>query len=407
MSDTLNRVRHKLAELLSSRHYFAKVMRFEDYANQFQPLAYHLIESNRQTIVLNSQFVGDNTVLPQMCSLPDAYWMKLNQGKIIGGSDVVLSSNGYLLYDLLASADEYGANVTDGGLFLLFGKPHNIGNYYIYNYLRRPKGSIEKGISLSANMSGNYFHFMFQVASKFYFIENIDIEHDVPLLVDERVLKVPQMNAIIQMLNKSKRDIIPLKENVLYEVKELYCFSNPNIIIPNSKSKFQTDKQNNSFAYDKKALDFIRNNVLLPLEGECSTRTISKRIFLSRKKCGKRQINEDELLPILKEYGFEPVFPGDMDVESQASMFHQAEHIIGPSGAAFANLLFCKEDCKVLLFLSRRHNSTCYSSLGCVLGAQMAFMAGNTDYSGLHTPFFTIDPTTLENYLQSIYGSKY
>ena len=405
MSQTIDRIKNKLIEIISSRHRLAQVMRFEEYAKSFHPDDYHLIEKDRQTIVLNSQFYGEPTVMSQNSKLPDAYWMKLRHGQIIGGSDVVISSDGIMLYDLLASADEYGANVTDGGLFLLFGKPHTLGKRYIYRFSRKNKGYFDKGIDLSANMSGNYFHFMFQIASKMLYIENSDIEKSVPLLMDERVLEVPQMKEVICLLNENDRVIIPLKTNVKYEVGELFCFSNPHVVIPNSKSKFQTEKHINAFAYDIKALDFIKERVLRHLDNTKSQQPYPKRIFLSRKNCSKRRINEDELLPVLEKYGFKPVFTGEMDVVSQAVMFHQAEHIIGPSGAAFTNLLFCSEGCKVLLLLSRHHNTTCYSSLGCPLGAQIMFLAGNTDYTGLHAPFFSIDPNTMKQYLESIYGN--
>ena len=130
----------------------------------------------------------------------------------------------------------------------------------------------------------------------------------------------------------------------------------------------------------------------------------AKRIFLSRKDCNRRNINENELKPILDKYGFEFVYSGEMDILSQARMFNQAEYIIGPSGAAFTNLLFCSKGCQVLLFVSHHHNTTCYSSLAAPLDVDTLFLAGNGNTTKLQSRFYKINPELLEQYLQNLFG---
>ena len=405
MSNTTLRIKRKAGEIISSRHGLAEVMRFEDYASKYDNSCYHLLEDNRQSMVLSAEFFGEQHKLPEPCKLPDMYWVALKNAKIVGGSDVVFAPNGKLLYDMLARCNEYSANMTDYGLFLLFGRPHHIGQWYVYNFQRKKGNPIDKGICLASNMSNNYFHFMFQVASKMGYISKTGIGKDVPLLVDERVLRVPQMYQTLDLLNEDKREVIPLKANTLYEVGDLYCIGNPNIVVPNSKSKFQTEKQNNAFVYDAKALSFVKSKILSLYVEASNIQKLPKRIYLSRKNCNKRQINEEELHSVLNKYGFEFVYTETMDITAQARLFQQAEHIIGASGAAFTNLLFCSKNTHVLLFLSRHHNSTCFSSLGHIMGAKMMFIAGTTNNTRLHTPFFSINPETLEEYLRSIYSN--
>ena len=399
MNKRLLRAKNKLQEILVSSHRLAPVMPFKTYAENYDKNCYHLIEAGRETVVLSNCFFGEESVLPEKQVLPEAYWAELHHGKVIGNSGAVITANHKLLYDMLASCDVYHANMTDQGLFLLFGKPHHIGNQYFYNYLRKKGKRIENGISLASYMSNNSYHFMFQVAAKFYYIELADIDRSVPLLVDEQVLKTPQMKEVVNLLNKDSREIIPLKAEVLYEVDTLYCLSDPNIVIPNRKRI--DDDCLHSFAFDKKALDYLRSRIMGP--SLPTKKTFPKRIFLSRRDCNKRRINEDELRPILEKYGFEFVYTGEMDIVSQALMFNQAEHIIGPSGAAFTNLLFCSKGCHVLLFVSYRHNTTCYSSLAAPLGGDIMFLAGNGHSSKLHLGYYKVDSQMLERYLQSIY----
>lgn len=400
MSSTLVRIKDKAREIFSMRHRMAETMRFEDYAVDYDPKCYHLLESNRQTTVLASEFFGKQPKSPEPCKLPDMYWAELKDAKIIGGSDVVLTSDNKMLYDMLARCDEYNANMTDHGLFLLLGKPHHFGKRYIYNFIKLPDNCIEKGICLASNMSNNYFHFMAQIASKMGYIRTAGINKEVPLLIDEQVLQVPQMKQLVDILNEDQRVIISLRANVLYEVNELYCIACPNIVIPNSKKGSQN--VNNKFAYDERTLEGIKEKVLSNAD-VTNTGQFPSRIYLSRRNCNKRRINEEELRPVLKKYGFEFVYPEEMDVVTQAKLFDHAEHIVGASGAAFTNLVFCSNGCHVLIFLSWFHNSTCFSSLGNTKGAEMMYIAGNLDGASLHAPYFCIDPNMLDAYFQSVF----
>ncbi|MBO7637157.1 MAG: glycosyltransferase family 61 protein [Paludibacteraceae bacterium] len=404
MNEIVQKIKKKAVELLASSHGLAEVMRFEHYAAVYDSNCYHLLETDRRTTVLMSEFVGEHAMLPEPCKLPDLYWAELTDASIIGGSDVVLTANGKLLYDMLASSDEYNANITDYGLMQLGGKPHHIGKHYIYSFRHTARQNINKGISLASNMSNNYFHFLFQVASRMIVINNLGIERTVPLLVDERVLRVPQMGQVLDCLNEEHREIIPLSTDTRYKVGKLYCIANPNIIIPNRKKHSPKFDRHNAFAFDKKTLNQIKSKILSAQGKDDSSSHFPKRIFLSRTKCSKRRINEDDLRPVLEKYNFEFVHTEDMDVFTQAKLFNHAEHIIGGSGAAFANLVFCSKGCKVLMFFSRRHNSSCFSSLSNISGAIMKHISGSTSSNDVHAMFYSILPKTLESYLNSIYS---
>lgn len=401
MSETWNRAINKLREIVASSHRLASVMRFEAYTERYDRRSYHLIETGRETVVMSTRYFGEDAIPMERFALPDAYWASLHHGKVIGGSSVVITSDRKILYDLLVSCDLYNANITDNGLFMLFGKPHHIGDRYFYSYFHKKGKPIEKGICLASNMSINYYHFMFQVAAKFYYIDLVGFDKSIPLLVDKQALGVPQMREVIEKLNKDGREIIPLQSRVMYEVGELYCISDPNVVIPNRKA--MSYDRSHAFAFDKKALDYLRAG-FLDEKNKKDNMPCAKRIFLSRKDCNRRNINEDELKPILDKYGFEFVYSGEMDIFSQARMFNQAEHIIGPSGAAFTNLLFCSKGCQVLLFVSHHHNTTCYSSLAAPLDVDTLFLAGNGDGTELQSKFYKINPELLEQYLQHLFG---
>lgn len=88
-----------------------------------------------------------------------------------------------------------------------------------------------------------------------------------------------------------------------------------------------------------------------------------KRIFLTRKSTKKRHYNESEVWGVLKEYGFEVVAPETYTFCEQMALFNNADYIVGGSGAAFTNLLFCHSGCKVICFRSIRNYSPIFSTI--------------------------------------------
>ena len=391
--ETLSRIVNKLRTLVSSSIRVAKVYDFSSCPAQVGGIRYNLIETGRKTALRDVRLYGEAEVPLLTSNLPDAYWAEVKNGSVIGDSSVVLSPGGFVLYDMLFHRRSYGANITDHGLMLLFGRPHFLGKRVFYNYKGREK--IAEGISLAANMSNNYYHFMFTVASKFFYLSKMNLDAGIPLLVDECVLETTQMREVLQSLNVSNRKIEPLIAGKKYDVQRLYCISSPNVVVPNF---IGGTERLGGFSFDSGALDFIRD-AFLP--GARREEERGERLFLSRKHCRKRRCNEEDLLPILEKYGFRTVFPETMTVREQAELFNSAEHIIGASGAAFSNLVFCRRNTGVLILES--WSSTCFSALGAAARLKMCYINGEKVSGGQHSDF-VVDPGQLAGYLENYYA---
>lgn len=67
-----------------------------------------------------------------------------------------------------------------------------------------------------------------------------------------------------------------------------------------------------------------------------------RRLYISRARSkGRRYLEEEELLPVLYEHGFERVFLEDHDFRGQIALMGEARAVIAPHGAGLANMLFC------------------------------------------------------------------
>jgi len=75
-----------------------------------------------------------------------------------------------------------------------------------------------------------------------------------------------------------------------------------------------------------------------------------KRLFVSRATAGHRRLlNEDELSRALAKVGYVTVDTNGMSLTDQITLFSGAERVIGPLGAAMANIAFCEPGTKVAL----------------------------------------------------------
>ena len=77
-------------------------------------------------------------------------------------------------------------------------------------------------------------------------------------------------------------------------------------------------------------------------------------IFIDRKEDSKfnhcQIINNEEVFEYLKSRGFLKYKVGQLSFKNQIHLFNNAKIIIGPHGAAFSNLIFCKPQTKVIEF---------------------------------------------------------
>ncbi len=81
----------------------------------------------------------------------------------------------------------------------------------------------------------------------------------------------------------------------------------------------------------------------------CTAQQTPKRIFISRAKAPCRRIrNEEALMELLAALGFVSYSLEDLSIQEQATLFKNAEVIVGPHGAGWTNLIFCKPGTKII-----------------------------------------------------------
>jgi capsular polysaccharide biosynthesis protein len=343
-----------------------------------------LFYSNPKFDNINS---GDSNLIK--VPAPDSYAIILHNAWVIGSSNLVLLDDQKALYDLYFFDKLNKYRYTDEGI-----------KYYYEDTclikLNHSNTSFEKGIHLSGNFSWNYYHLLFEILIKFEKIDSLNIDNDIPLLVDKVCLDVPQYSELLSLLNKMGRNIIHLSKGKRYLVHNLYYFSCPNIIPPSFVEENSVKAED--FLYDLSSLQYLRKT-LLQVNRETN---FPKRIYISREKASqtsqRRKFNEKQVFKVLEKHGFKAVFPEDYTIVDQIALFNNADFIAGGSGAAFTNLLFCKKSCKVICFTNYKLPFSIFSTIASFVGFELLYLGDdskNIDNMTNHHDSFTINTVRL------------
>jgi len=283
----------------------------------------------------------------------------LTDVEVIGGSNVVILDNYHALYDLKYNDVHKKMYYSDQGI-------RCYDNDYMLVKKINTSLSIDNAILLGGNFSWNYYHLLYEVFIKFQKIDETVLDYSIPLLVDKICFDTPQFCELLSLLNVKNRKIIPLDRGKRYSTKQLYYFSCPTIIPPDLVNV--NDALSEDVLFDLETVGFIRRG-LIP---HSSKRIFPKRIFISRSKAsGRRSFNEDQVFKIFEKYNFKKIFPEDYSLIDQISLFNNAEFIAGGAGAAFTNLIFCKESCKVITFAKIKSPFSGFSTIAKYVGVDM------------------------------------
>ena len=96
----------------------------------------------------------------------------------------------------------------------------------------------------------------------------------------------------------------------------------------------------------------LKRNIESRLNISDITPSSGNRIYISRK--GRREIvNEEELIELLKKFDFIIIEDKARSVKEQIDIYRNASFIIGPHGASFANVIWCKPGTHLYELFSR------------------------------------------------------
>ena len=227
---------------------------------------------------------------------------------------------------------------------------------------------IEEGFFLGGNGCWNWYHYIIEILPKVLLIENINCR---TLLFSDDISKYPTMKeALLNLITENKYNIKFLNKNQNFKVRKLFFINEINKIEFN---KINPNINNANTAYFReKYLYILREKLLLNYIKE--ENNLNKKIFLWRENTHRIAQNQNEVLVYLEKNGFEKIDSSTLTLEQQIKIFNSAEIIIGTTGAAWSNLIFCKQNTKAIIFSPIFFNSfNAFSNLAQIFNIDLTY----------------------------------
>jgi hypothetical protein len=238
----------------------------------------------------------------------------------------------------------------------------------------RPKKELPEGILLSLPWSHNFYHWMIDILPRLLLVDLAEDLRRVPLLAPRSAPRfVRESLALTGYLDRTE-----FLESRVYRVRRLHFLS----------------RVSDGSEVSPQAVEWLDRKF------PASAGAGNKRLYVSRSDGRIRFVaNEKEIERVLADFGFDIFVPSHHSLEEQIRRFREASVVIGPHGAAFANLAFVRPGTKFIEMFDSSYFNRCFHRLAGIKRLDYGFLLGRPAGLG-----FIIDPDELAKLLKRVLG---
>lgn len=319
----------RIFEILSKRNFLLLKVDF------FSSLDKTIVEKQKDVCVYLPATINNPSQPVSKIQFPLGY-LSVENALVSSDSPLVIVGNQILKQKFSKTINDKDINYQSSHIIA------NSGTHYLH---RNPanKVTLERGIFFCGSWPYNWYHFIVEICSKYAIYMKLEEElQSYPIILPNKLESSKNHMAHIKRLFP-ENELIFLDRNEVYEVKKMIWIDSSVISAPkirNDREQFALDS-NFDFGLMKEYKNFITKDL---------TKTESFRLFLMRKQ-ETRSYNQQEIAAALKKYNFTPLYCEDLNYDEQRFYFYNADVIIGPTGASWANLLFANDHCKGLIWM--------------------------------------------------------
>jgi hypothetical protein len=262
--------------------------------------------------------------------------------------------------------------------------------------LRQKGDTIPQGIFVGSWSPHNWYHWVVDTLPSIFLASRLPPEFDdYPLLLPASGVSRASWLEPLQLV-QGTRKIVYLSADHYTKVSDLVWMDSPSCPgpLPITRSGFPRFKIHGS------AMRAYRDHILNQLGLGGVQPPASAKIFLARAQNGNRPYNQDELIRVAENFGFEPVFLEELNFRESVQVMLGARYVIGPHGAGWANALFCQEGAQAGMWTWRgSRDDNWFSNIAAV--QKMTFSTIFSDGAG-DVPSLNLSPNKLEKLIASL-----
>jgi hypothetical protein len=309
------------------------------------------------------------------------------QTQLLALADVNISSDGIIFRRnrILAESFNYRHE------FRSWANPRNLVKFLARNYgCRTRKQYDSQALWITDNWGNAYFHWLTDALPRLYVIR--DRLTDSTLLLPESCRNSQYVASSLAAFNINKVDYIDPLEVV-------HCRK---LLVPSHTAP--------SGNYNEGIVRGLRQ-LYWNYYNKPDRDAWSGKVYISRAKARRRRIiNEEEVIGVVKEYGFSVFTFEDYSFEEQVKIMLTARFVVANHGAGLANMLFLSEKSQVLELRKRNDSrNNCYFALASGLNLEYYYQLCRTEDQGSDEGWanIVVDVKELRRNLLRMLGSEY
>lgn len=307
--------------------------------------------------------------------LPDIFCLVVANAVVSPTSSSIITNENQVIIERVAGLDQSKVSYSAGQIL-----SHGVKKALV---TMREATQIEDGIFLGGNGSFNYYHWVVEILPKLQFITDKSFQYkEYPLLLSDDVAHIQTFKELLDIFVGGFK-VITLNKSKQYLVRNLVYINAPSNLPFNLRDgePFESDYTQIS----DESIRYIRNTVFASvLSTNQGTAPYPDRVFLCRKQ-ETRKYNQNEVFGVLEKLSFKKIYMEDLTIREQVKIAYNASYIVGATGAAWTNLIFCQEGAKCLCWMAEEYSEfSAYSTIAEIVGVDLRYVSykANTSSTG-------------------------
>lgn len=350
------------------------MVKLSEYINNSPVKVYKL--AGPETVSTPLPAVYPNTDIKYMAALneryifPDLFVTTVYNASVTGGTNLIKAGDIILCHDLYDFSRDFTSEELHGRAVIY---PENSQIQWLMND-SKPEVLPSAAVFVDA-CAHNYAHWMTEVLPRiclFCMDERFD---GIPVIVNDN-LHANLMESLL-MIAGSKHIIVTLPIGRSIQIEQLFSVS-PTGYVPFEKRTNKLINHSHGL-FSPYALKSLRNKLKATVH-DPNIATPYK-IYLRRNSGARKITNNTEIETVLTRNGFSIIEPEQLSFAQQVILFSKANIVVAGTGAACANLIFCKPSAHILILISK-HKDLPYGywqNMSCAIGGRVTYVFGDVE----------------------------
>ena len=316
---------------------------------------------------------------------------------VFGRSNMVSAGGALLHHDLYQFTHDYTSEELHGKLRIL-PKAALVKQYEMLS----PQTHYRQAALFMDSCSSNYAHWLTEVLPRINAFYNSLGESShragnraLPLLLDAG-LHINIQSSLTAIVGGAAQ-LVWVPNGTQIRVGELTVTSPTGYVPFDRRSSNLSDYNQGKFS--PRALAALREQLTTALPP--SKHPTPKKVFLRRNSKARSMVNADAIEARLVDEGFDAVSTELLSFAEQFHLFSGAEVVVGATGAAFANLIFCKPTTKIVICIAKFEDTSYgyWQNLACASGNEVTYVLGKistTMIKTIHSDFWVDEAAVMQ-----------